>query len=92
MITKEGTEKTFSASAIVTSRTGKDLPLWNTNTNSFVFALMTQNNFTIQAKDKTSARKQIFKLVRAIQTKVNLRKAFSTIGNADFYIRQINQL
>ena len=84
--------KTFTANIHVYSIDSKEnLPLWNTNTNSFVDTHMTNNILSVQAEDKHEARRKFFAMVRKLQTKVQLQKGmFPKEGDqACFYINQI---
>jgi hypothetical protein len=86
--------KTFIGNIHISSieRTEK-LPLWNTNTNSFINTHMTNNILEVQAEDKAEARRKIFAIVRKLQTKVQFKTGFdSKVGdNATFYINRITQ-
>jgi hypothetical protein len=70
---------------------GQKLPLWNTNTNSFVDTHMTNNIFEIDAEDKHEVRRKVRALVNKLQTKVQFKRGFITKqgDNATWYINQI---
>jgi len=84
--------KTFTANIHVSSLEREvKLPLWNTNTNSFVDTHMTNNILSVEAEDKHEARRKFFAMVRKLQTKVRLQRGmFPKEGDqAVFYINRI---
>jgi hypothetical protein len=84
--------KTFIANIHVSSIEREEkLSLWNTNTNSFVNATMTNNIFEIQAEDKAEVRRIVNVLVKKLQTKVQFKRGFTTKqgDNAMWYINRI---
>ena len=56
---KNNKEKTFTGNVHIFSNDDSKLPLWNTNTNSFVDSVMTNNIIEVQAEDKNEATKYI---------------------------------
>ena len=84
--------RTFTANIHVSSLDREvKLPLWNTNTNSFVDTHMTNNILSVEAEDKQEARRKFYAMVRKLQTKVKFVKGmFPKEGDqATFYINQI---
>jgi len=69
------------------------IPLWNTNTNSFIDTHMTNNIFEVQAEDKAEVRRKVVALVKKLQTKVQFKRGFVTKqgDNAEWYINRITE-
>jgi hypothetical protein len=67
------------------------LPLWDTESNSFVKTHMLNNVLSVKAEDKQEARRKFYAMVRKLQTKVKFVKGmFPKQGDqATFYINQI---
>ena len=65
-------EKTFTGNVHIFSNDDSKLPLWNTNTNSFVDSVMTNNIIEVIAEDKNEARTKINKVANNLQSKVTL--------------------
>jgi len=67
------------------------LPLWDTESNSFVETHMLNNVLSVKAEDKQEARRKFYAMVRKLQTKVKFVKGmFPKQGDqATFYINQI---
>tara|TARA_A200000159_G_scaffold85092_1_gene78687 strand:+ start:2169 stop:2444 length:276 start_codon:yes stop_codon:yes gene_type:complete len=67
------------------------LPLWDTESNSFVNTHMLNNVLSVKAEDKQEARRKFYAMVRKLQTKVKFVKGmFPKQGDqATFYINQI---
>ena len=87
--------KTFIANIHVSSIEREEkLPLWNTNTDSFINTHMTNNIFEIRAEDKHEVRRKVKVLVNKLQTKVQFKRGF--IGkegdNAMWYINRITEI
>jgi hypothetical protein len=86
--------KKFIANVHVSSIEGRQkLPLWNTNTNSFIDTHMTNNIFEIEAEDKHEVRRKVKALVNKLQTKVQFKRGL--VGkegdNAMWYINRITE-
>ena len=84
--------KTFIANVHLSSLDREiKIPLWNTNTNSFIDTHMTNNIFDIQAEDKHEVRRKVKALVNKLQTKVQFKRGFETKqgDNAEWYINRI---
>ena len=64
--------KTFTGNVHIFSNDDSKLPLWNTNTNSFVDSVMTNNIIEVIAEDKNEARTKINKVVTFLNSKVTL--------------------
>lgn len=87
--------KTFIANVHLSSLEREvKIPLWNTNTNSFVDTHMTNNIFEIQAEDKAEVRRKVVALVKKLQTKVQFKRGFVTKqgDNAEWYINRITEI
>ena len=69
---KNNKEKTFTGNVHIFSNDDSKLPLWNTNTNSFVDSVMTNNIIEVIAEDKNEARTKINKVVNFLNSKVTL--------------------
>lgn len=86
--------KTFVANVHVSSLSREvKVPLWNTNTNSFVDTHMTNNIFEIQAEDKHEVRRKVVALINKLQTKVQFKRGFVVKegDNAEWYINVITE-
>jgi hypothetical protein len=86
--------KKFIANVHVSSIEGRQkLPLWNTNTNSFIDTHMTNNIFEIEAEDKHEVRRKVKALMNTLQTKVQFKRGL--VGkegdNAMWYINRITE-
>lgn len=87
-------KKKYIANVHVSSIEGRQkLPLWNTNTNSFIDTHMTNNIFEIQAEDKHEVRRKVKTLINKLQTKVQFKRGFITKqgDNAMWYINRITE-
>lgn len=87
--------KTFVANVHLSSLEREvKIPLWNTNTNSFMDTHMTNNIFEIQAEDKAEVRRKVVALVKKLQTKVQFKRGFVTKqgDNAEWYINRITEI
>jgi len=82
---KNNKEKTFTGNVHIFSNDDSKLPLWNTNTNSFVDSVMTNNIIVVQAEDKGEARTKINKIAENLQSKV-------TLGSNKQATKYINQI
>jgi len=69
---KNNKEKTFTGNVHIFSNDDSKLPLWNTNTNSFVDSVSTTNVIEVIAEDKNEARTKINKVVTLLNSKVTL--------------------
>tara|TARA_R110001592_G_scaffold160695_2_gene392931 strand:- start:409 stop:666 length:258 start_codon:yes stop_codon:yes gene_type:complete len=69
---KNNKERTFTGNVHIFSNDDSKLPLWNTNTNSFVDSVMTNNIIEVIAEDKNEARTKINKVVTFLNSKVTL--------------------
>ena len=86
--------KTFIANVHLSSLDREvKVPLWNTNTNSFIDTHMTNNIFEVQAEDKAEVRRKVMALVKKLQTKVQFKRGFVTKqgDNAEWYINRITE-
>ena len=86
--------KTFVANVHLSSLEREvKIPLWNTNTDSFIDTHMTNNIFEIQAEDKQEVRRKVVALVKKLQTKVQFKRGFVTKqgDNAEWYINRITE-
>lgn len=86
--------KTFIANVHVSCIEREEkLPLWNTNTNSFVNTHMTNNIFEIVAEDKHEVRRKVKALIGKLQTKVQFKRGLVTKqgDNAMWYINRITE-
>lgn len=83
----------FKANVHISSLDGENLPLWNTNTNSFIDVHMTNNILETEANDKHEARAIFYKMIRKLQSKVIFQKGMTRKegDEAMFYINQIWQ-
>lgn len=69
---KNKKERTFTGNVHIFSNNDSKLPLWNTNTNSFVDSVMTNNIIEVIAEDKNEARTKINKVATFLNSKVTL--------------------
>ena len=86
--------KKFIANVHVSSIEGRQkLPLWNTNTDSFIDTHMTNNIFEIDAEDKHEVRRKVKALINKLQTKVQFKRGFTAKqgDNAMWYINRITE-
>ena len=86
--------KKFIANVHVSSIEREEkLPLWNTNTDSFIETHMTNNIFEIDAEDKHEVRRKVKALINKLQTKVQFKRGFTTKqgDNAMWYINRITE-
>ena len=86
--------KTFVATVHVSSIEREEkLPLWNTNTDSFIETHMTNNIFEIDAEDKHEVRRKVKALINKLQTKVQFKRGFTAKqgDNAMWYINRITE-
>jgi hypothetical protein len=86
--------KKFIANVHVSSIEREEkLPLWNTNTNSFIDTHMTNNIFEVVAEDKHEVRRKVKALINKLQTKVQFKRGL--VGkegdNAMWYINRITE-
>ena len=77
--------KTFTGNVHIFSNDDSKLPLFNTNTNTFIDSVMTNNVIVVQAEDKKEARTKINKIVNGLQSKV-------TLGSNKQATKYINQI
>ena len=77
--------KTFTGNVHIYSNDDLKIPLWNTNTNSFINSVYTNNMIEVQAESKGEARTKINKIVESLQSKV-------TLGNNKQATKYINQI
>jgi hypothetical protein len=87
--------KTFIANVHLSSLDREvKIPLWNTNTNSFIDTHMTNNIFEVQAEDKPEVRRKVKALINKLQTKVQFKRGFVTKqgDNAEWYINRITEI
>tara|TARA_B110000495_G_C22920316_1_gene537658 strand:- start:502 stop:789 length:288 start_codon:yes stop_codon:yes gene_type:complete len=88
--------KTYIANVHVSSiERERKLPLWNTNTNSFINTHMTNNIFEVRAEDKHEVRRKVNVLIKKLQAKVQFRQGFTHLplegDNAEWYINRITE-
>ncbi len=86
--------KKFIANVHVSSIEREEkLPLWNTNTDSFIDTHMTNNIFEIDAEDKHEVRRKVKALINKLQTKVQFKRGFTAKqgDNAMWYINRITE-
>tara|TARA_R110000772_G_scaffold121464_1_gene227769 strand:+ start:823 stop:1080 length:258 start_codon:yes stop_codon:yes gene_type:complete len=69
---KNNKERTFTGNVHIFSNDDSKLPLFNTNTNTFINSVMTNNVIVVQAEDKGEARRKINKIAENLQSKVTL--------------------
>ena len=77
--------KTFTGNVHIYSNDDSKLPLFNTNTNSFINSVMTNNVIEVQAENKNEARTKINKIAENLQSKV-------TLGHDKQATKYINQI
>ena len=77
--------KTFTGNVHISSNDDSKLPLFNTNTNTFINSVMTNNVIVVQAEDKGEARIKINKIAENLQSKV-------TLGSNKQATKYINQI
>ena len=82
---KNNKEKTFTGNVHIYSNDDSRIPLWNTNTNSFINSVYTNNMIEVQAEDKGEARTKINKIVESLQSRV-------TLGHDKQATKYINQI
>ena len=82
---KNNKEKTFTGNVHIFSNDDSKLPLWNTNTNSFIDSVMTNNIIKVQAENKNEARTKINKIAESLQSRV-------TLGHNKQATKYINQI
>ena len=77
--------KTFTGNVHIYSNDDSKLPLFNTNTNTFINSVMTNNIIKVQAENKNEARTKINKIAENLQSKV-------TLGHDKQATKYINQI
>jgi len=77
--------KTFTGNVHIYSNDDSKLPLFNTNTNTFINSVMTNNVIEVQAENKNEARTKINKIAENLQSKV-------TLGHNKQATKYINQI
>ena len=77
--------KTFTGNVHIYSNDDSKLPLFNTNTNTFINSVMTNNVIEVQAENKNEARTKINKIAENLQSKV-------TLGHDKQATKYINQI
>ena len=77
--------KTFTGNVHIYSNDDSKLPLFNTNTNTFIESVMTNNVIKVQAENKNEARTKINKIAENLQSKV-------TLGHNKQATKYINQI
>lgn len=77
--------KTFTGSVHIYSNDDSKLPLFNTNTNTFINSVRTNNVIEVQAENKNEARTKINKIAENLQSKV-------TLGHDKQATKYINQI
>ncbi len=77
--------KTFTGSVHIYSNDDSKLPLFNTNTNTFINSVRTNNVIEVQAENKNEARTKINKIAENLQSKV-------TLGSNKQATKYINQI
>jgi len=82
---KSNKQKTFTGNVHIFSNDDSKLPLFNTNTNTFINSVMTNNVIVVQAEDKKEARTKINKIANSLQSKV-------TLGSNKQATKYINQI
>ena len=82
---KNNKERTFTGNVHIFSNDDSKLPLFNTNTNTFINSVMTNNVIVVQAEDKGEARTKINKIAENLQSKV-------TLGHDKQATKYINQI
>ena len=82
---KNNKEKTFTGNVHIFSNDDSKLPLFNTNTNTFIDSVMTNNIIKVQAENKNEARTKINKIAESLQSRV-------TLGHNKQATKYINQI
>lgn len=82
---KNNKERTFTGNVHIFSNDDSKLPLFNTNTNTFINSVMTNNVIEVQAENKNEARTKINKIAERLQSKV-------TLGSNKQATKYINQI
>jgi len=82
---KNSNEKTFTGNVHIFSNDDSKLPLFNTNTNTFIDSVMTNNIIKVQAENKNEARTKINKIAESLQSRV-------TLGHNKQATKYINQI
>jgi len=77
--------KTFTGNVHIYSNDDSKLPLFNTNTNTFINSVRTNNVIEVQAENKNEARTKINKIAENLQSKV-------TLGHNKQATKYINQI
>ena len=77
--------KTFTGNVHIYSNDDSKLPLFNTNTNTFINSVRTNNVIEVQAENKNEARTKINKIAENLQSKV-------TLGSNKQATKYINQI
>ena len=77
--------KTFTGNVHIYSNDDSKLPLFNTNTNTFIDSVMTNNIIKVQAENKNEARTKINKIAESLQSRV-------TLGHNKQATKYINQI
>jgi|TARA_R110001599_G_scaffold46347_1_gene135955 hypothetical protein len=77
--------KTFTGNVHIYSNDDSKLPLFNTNTNTFIESVMTNNIIKVQAENKNEARTKINKIAESLQSRV-------TLGHDKQATKYINQI
>ena len=77
--------KTFTGNVHIYSNDDSKLPLFNTNTNTFINSVMTNNVIEVQAENKNEARTKINKIAESLQSRV-------TLGHNKQATKYINQI
>ena len=85
MIKNKNSFKSFTGNVHIFSNDDSKIPLWNTNTNSFIDSVMTNNIIEVIAEDKNEARIKINKVVTFLNSKVK----FGHDKQATKYINKI---
>ena len=82
---KNNKERTFTGNVHIFSNDDSKLPLFNTNTNTFINSVMTNNVIEVQAENKNEARTKINKIAESLQSRV-------TLGHNKQATKYINQI
>ena len=77
--------KTFTGNVHIYSNDDSKLPLFNTNTNTFINSVRTNDVIEVQAENKNEARTKINKIAENLQSKV-------TLGHNKQATKYINQI
>ena len=77
--------KTFTGNVHIYSNDDLKIPLFNTNTNTFINSVYTNNIIKVQAEDKGEARTKINKIAESLQSRV-------TLGHDKQATKYINQI